>query len=204
MEYFDEHRHNIVVKGTTIWFFNGKVWLPGDEENYGLAMIRNFLRSKARDLPPNELPLSLSLGSFRKAEDVEKMTKADSVAMQSSRNVLFDSDPLLLGTPEGAIDLRTGELRAMRTDDYVTKLSSVAPSPDEDCPRWHQAVREFACGDEELASYLQRAAGYWITGSVKEEAVFFLYGDGGSGKGTLLQTLEHASASMQVRFRLRH
>jgi putative DNA primase/helicase len=37
--------------------------------------------------------------------------------------------PYLLGTPGGAVDLRTGELREARPGDQITKLTTVAPAP---------------------------------------------------------------------------
>ena len=44
-------------------------------------------------------------------------------------------------------------------------------------------------GDRELQAYLQRVAGYCLTGSIKEHAMFFLYGTGANGKGVFLNTL---------------
>ena len=37
--------------------------------------------------------------------------------------------------------------------------------------------------------YLQRAAGYWVTGLVSEHILFFLYGKGRNGKSTFVETL---------------
>lgn len=51
---------------------------------------------------------------------------------------------------------------------------------------------ELVDGDDDLASYLQRVAGYACTGSVREHVLPFLFGPGGNGKGTLLETLAHA------------
>ena len=44
-------------------------------------------------------------------------------------------------------------------------------------------------GDTELIGFLQRVAGYALTGSTVEHALFFLYGTGANGKGVLLNTL---------------
>jgi putative DNA primase/helicase len=43
--------------------------------------------------------------------------------------------------------------------------------------------------DTELQSYLQRVSGYCLTGSVKEHALFFLYGTGANGKSVFVNTL---------------
>jgi putative DNA primase/helicase len=41
----------------------------------------------------------------------------------------------------------------------------------------------------ELSAYLQRMAGYSLTGSTQEHALFFLYGLGANGKTTFLNTI---------------
>jgi putative DNA primase/helicase len=43
--------------------------------------------------------------------------------------------------------------------------------------------------DKDLELYLQRAAGYWLTGSTQEQALFFCYGSGANGKGVFLNTI---------------
>ena len=44
-------------------------------------------------------------------------------------------------------------------------------------------------GDRALQQFLARVAGYGLTGSTREHALFFLYGTGANGKGTFLNTL---------------
>jgi hypothetical protein len=40
-----------------------------------------------------------------------------------------------------------------------------------------------------MVAFIQRAAGYCLTGLVNEEVLLFLYGPGGNGKGTVIETL---------------
>ena len=44
--------------------------------------------------------------------------------------------------------------------------------------------------DADLAAYLQRVAGYCLTGSTREHALFFCYGTGANGKGVFINTLK--------------
>jgi hypothetical protein len=44
-------------------------------------------------------------------------------------------------------------------------------------------------GDKELQSYLQRAIGYTLTGSVHEEVAYVMYGSGNNGKSNFRETL---------------
>src|SRR4051794_10412604 len=48
----------------------------------------------------------------------------------------LDQDPMLLNCPNGAIDLRTGELRPHRREDYITKLCPTEYHAEAVCPTW--------------------------------------------------------------------
>ena len=50
---------------------------------------------------------------------------------------------MLLGTPGGVVDLRTGVLRNGRREDMITRTTAVAPSDAPDCPLWLQFLHEF-------------------------------------------------------------
>jgi putative DNA primase/helicase len=100
----------------------------------------------------------------------------------------WDSDPWLLGTPDGIVDLRTSTLRAAKPEDRVTKSTSVAPYGD--CPTWIAFLARATGGNAELQVYLQRLCGYALTGDASEESLHFNYGPGGGGKGTFSHAIE--------------
>ena len=82
------------------------------------------------------------------------------------------------------MDLRTGKVRPHRSDDYMTKITAVAPDASVPTPNWQSFLDRVTNGDTELISYLQRMSGYALTGSTTEHALFFLYGTGANGKTT--------------------
>ena len=43
-------------------------------------------------------------------------------------------------------------------------------------------LKQIFNGDAELIAFVQRMAGYSLTGSTQEHALFFLYGTGANGK----------------------
>jgi putative DNA primase/helicase len=102
----------------------------------------------------------------------------------------WDSDPWLLATPSGTVDLKTGRLREAEPNDYISRQTAVAPSGE--ATRWLRFLAEATQEDQELQKFLQRVAGYCLTGLVREEAMFFFYGTGGNGKGTFLESLLYA------------
>ena len=115
----------------------------------------------------------------------------------------WDSDPWLLNTPDGVIDLRTGNARQHRASDYLTKITAVGPHNDG-CKRFLAFLDRIMGGDAELVSYLLRVLGYLLTGDTREQALFFGYGTGANGKGVLLSTVSgilgdyHRSAPIET------
>jgi P4 family phage/plasmid primase-like protien len=108
---------------------------------------------------------------------------------------IWDCDPMLLGTPKGTVDLRTGLLREGRHDDYISKVTAVAPIPldqfdaERDAPIWMAVIRDALQNDLEAIRFLQQWGGYCLTGDTKEQVLLFVYGPGGSGKGTAINTI---------------
>jgi putative DNA primase/helicase len=101
----------------------------------------------------------------------------------------FDWYDWTLCVENGVLNLRTGELGEHRREDLITRLAPVTFDPDATCPRWNDFLLEIMGGNKGLASYLQRMAGYTITGSVRDHLFPFLYGTGRNGKGTFVGVL---------------
>jgi putative DNA primase/helicase len=120
------------------------------------------------------------------ASGVERFASADPlVACDHSH---WDADPMLLGTPGGTVNLRTGELMAPDAEHMITRSTSVAPASGE--PKmWLSFLEEATGRDAALIAYLQRAMGYCLTGLTHEHALFFVHGPGGNGKGVFLNTV---------------
>lgn len=102
----------------------------------------------------------------------------------------FDRDPYLLGTPAGVVDLRTGEQLPASRGHMITKATVVVPGGS--CPYWLSFLAAATGGDPDLEAYLQRVAGYCLTGTSREHVAFFLYGPTASGKSTFIEALGHA------------
>jgi putative DNA primase/helicase len=126
-----------------------------------------------------------AIASAKTVAAVERLARSD---RQMAATVdQWDADPLLLNTPDGIIDLRTGRLRAHRPGDYQTKITAIGPGGG--CPRFLAFLERIANGDVELIAYLRRVLGYGLTGLTREHALFFCYGRGANGKSVLLSTV---------------
>lgn len=86
------------------------------------------------------------------------------------------------------VNLLSGEYYDARKEDYITKKTSVPPSA-VNTPIWNSFLSKVTGADSELQKYLQRMAGYCLTGNVNEHALFFLYGTGANGKSVFINTL---------------
>jgi putative DNA primase/helicase len=101
----------------------------------------------------------------------------------------FDTDPMLLTTTSGTLNLTTGELLPHSPAHLITKLAPVAVDPAATCPVWDRFLFRIMDGNTSMIDYLQRAAGYSLTGLTGEECLFLLHGSGRNGKSKFLETL---------------
>lgn len=101
----------------------------------------------------------------------------------------WDKHSWLLGCPNGVIDLKAGQLRAGKRDDFITMQTGHPFNPETPCPRWEQFVNEIFDGDELLIGFIRRAIGYSLTGEMSEQCFFLCIGSGANGKSTFLSTL---------------
>lgn len=101
----------------------------------------------------------------------------------------FDRNSMLLNVANGIIDLRTGELRPHNAGDLITKIAPMKYDPNAECPTWQAFLDRIFDGNTSLIDFLQRAAGYSLTGDTGEQCLFLCYGTGANGKSTFLETL---------------
>jgi putative DNA primase/helicase len=119
---------------------------------------------------------------------IENLARSNSASAVNPED--FDLDPLLLGTPGGTVDLRTGKLRPAAREDLITKLTAYSPAEAGTVPeRWLNFLNRIFAGDQELIDFMQLAAAYALTGLTTEHKFLFLYGRGRNGKSVFLNTL---------------
>jgi len=156
---------------TAAWFeWTGSIWIQNETE-----VVREIIRELTRALSLGQQPKVLA--SVNKASfysGVVKIAQGDEAFAVTSKH--WDLDPMLLGTPVGTIDLRTGDLRAADQSDGITKTTAVAAAETADCPSWLAFLNDATGGDADLIRFLQQWAGYCLTGDVGEHSFVFIYG----------------------------
>lgn len=101
----------------------------------------------------------------------------------------FDRNRGLLNVQNGILDLARRKLLPHDREKYITRLAQVIYDPDAAAPTWRAFLDSVTGGDRALAEYLQVMTGYCLSGSTREQCMFFLYGDGSNGKSTFLEAL---------------
>jgi putative DNA primase/helicase len=117
------------------------------------------------------------------------MAKAASDERVRIRAADLDRDPWLLTCLNGTLDLHSGELRPHDPAELISRLAPVEYDATARSPLLEQVLEQATGGDEEFGAYLQRAAGYSLTGLTGEEAFFLLHGPEATGKTTLTEAL---------------
>lgn len=179
------------------WIWNCQRWTHDDTIN-----VVNLVRANCREASEEceDLREAKKIASAKTVAAVERLARSD--RKHAARVDQWDTDPWKLNTPGGTVDLRTGNIRAHRREDYCTKMTAV--SPGRDCSKWIEFLKAITNGDDELQNFLRRVAGYCLTGLTREHAFFFVYGTGANGKSVFLNTLAgalgdyHTTAPMET------
>jgi putative DNA primase/helicase len=175
--YADRLRFNHGNKQWLVW--QEHYWRP-DRKQLAFSWALDLCRSQ----PPNQ-----NTQKVRFSAAVE--TGARAMREVATAQEDWDTDPWLLGTPGGVIDLRSGELRPGRPEDMITLTTGCVPADGADCPRWLEFLHYALNNNEQNICFLQRYSGYSLTGIIEEEFFIFLHGGGGTGKGTVTETVRH-------------
>ena len=165
------------------WFaWDGMRW-NADQVLHVLYLARAIGRAASRLADTPRLRARLASGSTTAA--IEKLARSD--PQHAATTEQWDTDPWLLNTPKGVVNLRNGKLQEHRRAYGMTKVATASPSGKS--PTWATFLHDVTGGDRQLMTYLQRMAGYCLTGVTTEHALFFLYGTGANGKSVFINTL---------------
>ena len=167
------------------WYrFVGDHWRVDDTlQIYDMA--RRICRHAANQCEKEKV--AVALASAKTVAATVNLARAD--RRLAARVDDFDIDPWQLNTPAGVLDLRSGKTRPHEAADLFTKITAAAPNAN--CPiiNWLAFLARVTNGDGDLIDFLQRVAGYALTGITREQALFFFFGTGANGKSTFINVL---------------
>lgn len=178
----DRIRYAPARKLWMVW--TGIIWRP-DETRVIVDLVRKSLRIDASLL--DDVAARRRLCSDRTITAVEKLARADRTLATAEAD--WDRDVMSINTPAGVLDLVTGEMSPHVSGQLLTRVAGA--SPGGACQTWERFIAVVTGEDPDLAAYLQRVAGYCLTGSMAEQVFFFLCGSGANGKSVFISMLSH-------------
>lgn len=101
----------------------------------------------------------------------------------------FDKDDMLLNVANGYLDLPSQKLykhdihKNFSMQSYIDHTEKMQPTI------WLEFLNDIFDGDESVIKYLQKALGYSLTGSTREQVMFILHGKGRNGKSIFVETI---------------
>ena len=197
MERFvDQHQGYLRSLGTikTWLVWDGTRWKPSDYAEVFKFALETVQSIKTEIEQAAGLTDAQNLKKWSVASESNSKTMAmlDMAAKHPSlvaKASSFDKQKMKLNCLNGVVDLGTGQLNQRTSDDLHTKVIGTNFNPKAKCPNFDKFIKEVFGGDGELISWIQRAFGYSLTGSVQEQVLFICYGTGANGKSTLLETI---------------
>ncbi|MFW1667438.1 phage/plasmid primase, P4 family, partial [Acinetobacter ursingii] len=89
----------------------------------------------------------------------------------------------------------SGKLENHSITKMFSREASVEYSDTVDAPEWEAFLKQVFDNDLDLINYIQKAVGYSLTGSTKEQVMFILFGNGRNGKSIFLETISNVLGS---------
>lgn len=98
----------------------------------------------------------------------------------------FDTNAWVLNCLNGTIDLKTGELRPHRREDFITRLAPVVYDSTATHLVFDKVVAQ-AMPNPELRRYAQKLFGITLIGEQVDDLFVLMYGPGGTSKTTIIE-----------------
>jgi putative DNA primase/helicase len=170
------------------------VWYRWDGQRWDSRQGDFIVRQKAQ-LVSRRLVGGIATAAL--ARTIQRRTTAGGAVWWTSsneRHAVWDEElnrenPWEINTPAGLLMLKTGDIEPPARERLLTRLTGAVPAPEAECPRWLQFLDEATGKNKPLQNYLQRMCGYFLTASISEHLIFFLYGKSRTGKSVFVSVL---------------
>jgi putative DNA primase/helicase len=173
-------------------------WLVWDGQRWahdGTGQAARWMKAIARRLTCDALAVEddkdrrAALHLARRGESSAGIAGALTLASTEETIVVtpgqLDADPFLLNCPNGILDLRTGQLSPHGPGLLLTKMTGAPYHPGATGPAFTQFLGRVQ-PDPAMRAFLARLLGHALDGRVVSHILPILFGEGGNGKGTLI------------------
>ena len=182
--------------GDADWFvWDGKRWEPDRgkvEITKGrIATQLALIADEFENMYPTGKKRDKILNTLKSVGYINTIFARISMNMEVYRRREHVNDPVqhmyMLNTPNGTYDLRTMALKSFNPEDYITQITGAAPDFSATCSEFLKFLTASCGGDKQLIEYVLNVLGSALTTDMQERLIWFLTGDSGTGKSTLLK-----------------
>lgn len=174
--------------------FDGKAWIRDNKQiikTQADILIEEMkveaIKEQDKDLQKEMFKNLKRLASNNGKEAMIK--EAMHIGQIPTTNADYDKFDYLLNCKNGIVNLLTKEIIPHDRKYMMSKYTNIECDFSKEPKRWKQFLNEIFSGNKEIVDFIQKAIGYTLTGSTKEECLFQCYGDGANGKSVFLKIL---------------
>lgn len=191
------------------YIYDGITW---KEDNEGL--VHRLVDATIEDMKNEKIIVSEDMDEEEATALLQKHIK-QSRSNRAKKNIIeelkhnisvlpdeFDQDDMLLNVANGYLDLSSAELHEHDRELLFQKVTNSEYTETATPDTWLSFLNDIFDHDQELIRFMQKALGYSMTGSSKEQMMFILLGNGRNGKSlfvnTVAEILGDYSSNMQA------
>lgn len=101
----------------------------------------------------------------------------------------FDRDDMLINVANGYIDLTSRELYKHDINKMFSQITNTDYTEKMQPAVWLDFLNDIFAGNQKVIRYIQKALGYSLTGSTREQIMFILFGKGRNGKSIFVEVI---------------
>lgn len=181
----------VAVYGTGLRWTPGMGWMHDqsthwvrDEHLIRYDLARKTARKVAQEADPKARK---AITSAKAVNSILFLAQSDPAIVVPATQ--WDNDPLMLNTPAGIVDLRTGKTAKRNREQYLTQITRISVDDSQKIPNWLRFISQVFAEKPDVIEFVQRMCGYCLSGDRREQKLFFAHGQGSNGKSTLLDIL---------------
>lgn len=188
------YKHSYITN--KFYIYDGQKWKVDDR-----GAIRKLIDEMIESIKNEKVLHSEDVTEEEAREAFQKYYKKTR-GTQSKKNIMnelmhrktvtpdeFDKDDMLLNVANGYIDLTSRELYKHDIYRMFSQIANTDYSEKMQPAVWLDFLNDIFAGDKAVIRYIQKALGYSLTGSTREQVMFILFGKGRNGKSIFVETI---------------
>lgn len=188
------YKHSYITN--KFYIYDGQKWKVDDR-----GAIRKLIDEMIESIKNEKVLHSEDVTEEEARETFQKYYKKTR-GTQSKKNIMnelmhrktvtpdeFDKDDMLLNVANGYIDLTSRELYKHDINRMFSQIANTDYSEKMQPAVWLDFLNDIFAGDKAVIRYIQKALGYSLTGSTREQVMFILFGKGRNGKSIFVETI---------------